>query len=130
MDYSEFLEKKRIIDKATGLSSVPDLNPMLFDFQRDIVQWALKRGRAAIFADCGMGKTAMQLEWARHIPGNVLIVAPLAVSAQTIREAEKFHEEKIIYSADGSVPSRISITNYERMEHFNPDNYTGIVLDE
>lgn len=130
MNYDEFLAKKKIIDSPTGLKSIPTLNPMLFDFQRDIVSWALKRGRAAIFADCGMGKTPMQLEWARNIPGNVLIVAPLAVSAQTIREAQKFHEETIEYSPDGSVKTRVTITNYERMEHFNPADWNGIVLDE
>lgn len=130
MTYQEFLDKKKILDSPTGLDEIPDLNPMLFDFQRDIVRWALKRGRAAVFADCGMGKTPIQLEWARHVPGNVLIVAPLAVSAQTIREGEKFHEEKIKYSPDGSVKSRITITNYERIEHFNPEDYNGIVLDE
>ena len=101
MNYQEFLTQKKIVDKPTGLSVIPELNPMLFDFQRDIVRWALKRGRAAILADCGMGKTPMQLEWARHIPGRVLIVAPLAVSAQTIREAEKFHEEAIEFSPNG-----------------------------
>jgi DNA modification methylase len=103
---------------------------MLFDFQHDIVTWALRRGRACIFADCGMGKTPMQLEWAHHVPGNVLIVAPLAVSSQTIREAEKFHEEPMAYSEHGEIPTRVSITNYERLEHFDPANYTGIVLDE
>lgn len=130
MEYSEFLKHKKIQDIPTGLANVPELNPMLFDFQRDIVKWALKRGRAAIFADCGMGKTPMQLEWARHIPGRVLIVAPLAVSAQTIREAEKFHEDKITYSPDGRLESSIVITNYERIEHFDPSMFTGIVLDE
>lgn len=130
MEYSEFLKHKKIQDIPTGLANVPELNQMLFDFQRDIVKWALKRGRAAIFADCGMGKTPMQLEWARHIPGRVLIVAPLAVSAQTIREAEKFHEDKITYSPDGRLESRIVITNYERIEHFDPSMFTGIVLDE
>lgn len=130
VEYSEFLANKKIIDKATGLSNIPELNPMLFDFQRDIVRWSLKRGRAAIFADCGMGKTPMQLEWAKHIPGRVLIVAPLAVSSQTIREAEKFHEEPIEYSPDGSLPSRIVITNYERIDKFDPEMFTGIVLDE
>jgi superfamily II DNA or RNA helicase len=130
MDYSDFIKSKKITDIPTGLSTIPDINPMLFDFQRDIVKWALKRGRAAIFADCGMGKTAMQLEWARHIPGNVLIVAPLAVSAQTIREAEKFHEEDITYSPDGSIGSRIVITNYERIERFDSSMFSGIVLDE
>ena len=130
MLYSDFLAKKKIIDSPTGLPEVPELNPMLFNFQHDIVSWALRRGRAAIFADCGMGKTPMQLEWARHIPGQVLIIAPLAVSAQTIREAEKFHEDPILYSENGTVKSRVTITNYERMEHFNPKDFTGIVLDE
>jgi superfamily II DNA or RNA helicase len=129
-EYEDFLARKRITDIPTGLEVVPELNPMLFNFQSDIVRWALKRGRAAIFADCGMGKTPMQLEWARHIPGRVLIVAPLAVSAQTIREAEKFHEEKLEYSADGSGDSRVLITNYERLDHFSADDFTGIVLDE
>ena len=130
MDYYEFLKHKAIDDAPSGLVDVPDLNPMLFDFQHDIVSWALRRGRACIFADCGMGKTPMQLEWARHIPGNVLIVAPLAVASQTIREAVKFHEEPMQYSEHGEVPTRVSITNYERLEHFDPANYTGIVLDE
>lgn len=131
MEYSEFLAKKKMVDSPTGLKSVPELNPMLFDFQRDIVKWALKRGRAAIFADCGMGKTAMQLEWARHVPGGVLIVAPLAVAEQTIREAVKFHEEEIFYSHDGCTDGhRVVITNYERLHNFDPGCFNGIVLDE
>lgn len=90
MDYAQFLQRKAIVDAPTGLETVPALNPALFDFQRDIVTWALRRGRAAIFADCGLGKTPMQLEWAKHIPGDVLILAPLAVSSQTVREGDKF----------------------------------------
>jgi superfamily II DNA or RNA helicase len=129
-DYRAFLAQKTIDDVPTGIENIPDLNPMLFDFQSDIVRWALRRGRACIFADCGMGKTPMQLEWARHVPGNVLIVAPLAVASQTIREAEKFHEDQIAYVQHGEIPTRITITNYERLEQFDPDNYTGIVLDE
>lgn len=82
--YAEFLREKTLTDQPTGLAIVPALNDRLFDFQRDIVAWALRRGRAAIFADCGMGKTLMQLEWARHLPGRVLILAPLAVSTQTV----------------------------------------------
>ena len=100
-DYAQFLARKAIIDPATGLAEIPTLNPMLFDFQHDIVNWALRRGRAAIFADCGLGKTPMQLEWARHVPGDVLILAPLAVSAQTVREGEKFgvrgHRKRRLY---------------------------------
>ncbi len=130
MDYSEFLENKKMVDVPTGLSEIPELNPMLFDFQKDIVRWALKRGRACIFADCGMGKTGMQIEWAKHIPGKVLIVAPLAVADQTIREGEKFGVNGIQYSADGESYDGITITNYERLEKFNPDDFTGIVLDE
>ena len=68
MQYNEFLRDKSVTAPVTGLQCVPDLNTSLFPFQSDIVSWALRRGRAAIFADCGMGKTLMQLEWARHIP--------------------------------------------------------------
>ncbi len=130
MNYQEFLASKKVLDVPTGLRDVPELNPMLFPFQHDIVSWALKRGRACIFADCGMGKTGMQLEWARHVPGDVLIFAPLAVSEQTIREAEKFGIPGIEYSGDGLKRGKITITNYERMEKFNPSDYSGIVLDE
>ena len=80
MDYPEFLKQKKRTDSPSGMDDIPALNPMLFDFQRDITNWALRRGRAAIFADCGLGKTPMQLEWAKHVPGPVLIVAPLAVA--------------------------------------------------
>ena len=130
MKYQDFLASKRIIDVSTGLDSAVDINPMLFAFQKDITRWALRRGRACVFADCGLGKTPIQLEWARHVPGKVLILAPLAVSEQTIREGHKFGVENIKYSLDGSVESRITITNYERLERFDPDDFTGVVLDE
>ena len=129
MTYADFLGDKHSSDPVTGLDDVPELNGMLFDFQSDIVSWALRRGRAAIFADCGLGKTAMQLEWARHVPGNVLVVAPLAVSQQTIREGDKFGIE-VNHSKDGTVTGKITITNYERLHHFNPADFSGIVLDE
>lgn len=78
--YEMFLKHKQILLETSGISIESNsLNPKLFDFQKDIVAWALRKGRAAIFADCGMGKTAMQLEWANHVPGKVLILAPLAV---------------------------------------------------
>jgi superfamily II DNA or RNA helicase len=130
VSYSEFLQSKAITDPATGLPVVPKLNDQLFDFQRDIVSWALRRGRAAIFADCGMGKTAMQLEWAKHIPGRVLILAPLAVAAQTVREGEKFGIDVIQAREGGQHLGKITITNYEMLEHFDPSMFTGIVLDE
>lgn len=100
-----------------------ELSPMLFPFQSDIVKWALRRGRAAIFADCGMGKTAMQLEWAKHIPGRVLIAAPLAVSTQTVREGVKFGVD-VAYGVEDT-GQRIIMTNYERLEKFDYLSSTG-----
>lgn len=91
-DYATFLESKQIIDRPTGIAKPPELSSSLFDFQSVITTWALKRGRAAIFADCGLGKTLMQLEWARvvseHTDKPVLILAPLAEPAQLSLFAE------------------------------------------
>jgi superfamily II DNA or RNA helicase len=106
---------------------------MLFEYQRDIVRWALIRGRACIWADCGLGKTPMQLEWASHVPGRVLLFAPLAVSQQTIREGAKFGHS-VAYArcqsdADAML-EKLIITNYEMIEHFEADKWGGIVLDE
>ena len=130
MKYEEFIAKKTLIDKPSGLTVIPELNPMLFQFQRDIVTWALRRGRAALFADCGMGKTPMQLEWAKHIDGKVLILAPLAVAQQTVREADKFGVPDVSYHRKSGNTGHITITNYEMLEHFNLDDFTGVVLDE
>ena len=127
-DYQSFIESKRVADAPSGLTEIGDLNPMLFDFQRDIVRWALRRGRAAIFADCGLGKTPKQLEWASHIPGRVIVVAPLAVGKQTEREGAKFGIECRYTRKDEG--DRITITNYEMIDRFNPQDFTGIVLDE
>jgi hypothetical protein len=126
--YQQFLESKRVEDAPTGLEVIPPLGDHLYPFQRDIVSWALRRGRAAIFADCGMGKTAMQLEWARHIPGRVLIVAPLAVAQQTEREGDKFGVG-VEYAREDTSFARI-VTNYDMLHKFNPDNFAGIILDE
>jgi hypothetical protein len=131
VSYADFIAAKAVHDPATGLGEIPNLNPALFPFQADIVRWALRRGRAAIFADCGMGKTPMQLEWARHIPGRVLILAPLAVSAQTVREAAKFHIDDVEYARSGEkTTARIVVTNYEMLPHFDVSDFAGIVLDE
>lgn len=126
--YQDFIKGKAIITVPTGLQNPAEPPAMLFPFQRDIVKWALRRGRAAVFADCGMGKTPMQLAWAAQIPGKVLILAPLAVAPQTVREGKKFGIE-VVYSRT-PVDAQITITNYEMLEHFNPADYTGIVLDE
>jgi len=130
MTYKDFIAGKRIIDRPSGLEEIPPLNPQLFDFQRDIVSWALRRGRAAIFADCGMGKTPMQLEWARHIPGRVLIVTPLAVASQTCREAEKFGIDGVKYLRADDHKTQIVVTNYEMIDRFCPFDFEGVVLDE
>jgi len=129
MEYSTFLKNKKNINVDTGIKA-DELNPMLFDFQHDITKWALKRGRAAIFADCGLGKTPMQLEWANKVPGNILILAPLAVSEQTVREGDKFNIEVKYCRSQEQVNSKITITNYEMLHKFYPKEFNGIVLDE
>jgi superfamily II DNA or RNA helicase len=131
LDYEQFIKSKTIHLANAGLSEIPELNPMLFDFQRDIVVWALRKGRAALFCDCGLGKTPMQLEWAKHIPGRVLILAPLAVAQQTVREGKKFGIEVRYHPGRLTTDcAKIHITNYEMLEHFEPREYDGIVLDE
>jgi hypothetical protein len=104
-----------------------------FDFQQYLIDWACRKGRSAVFADCGLGKTPIQLAWAenvvRHTNGRVLIMTPLAVSAQTQREADKFGVEAKV-SRDGSLPARIVITNYERLHYFDSSDFVGAVCDE
>jgi superfamily II DNA or RNA helicase len=135
MEYLEFLKNKRFVLESSGFDiDKSKLNPMLYDFQKDIVRWALKKGRACIFADCGLGKTPMQLSWAyqvhKHTGGKVLILAPLAVSEQTKREAEKFGYTVKIVSEQNECIDSINITNYEKMDHFVANEFSGIVLDE
>lgn len=134
-DYYQFLEKKKIQIRTSGFDIETDeLNPKLFDFQKDIVRWALRKGKACIFADCGLGKTAMQLEWAHQVHintfGDVLIVAPLAVAEQTKREGEKFDIPVTICRAQTDVRPGINITNYEMLQHFDASKFIGVVLDE
>lgn len=134
-NYLEFLKRKTTAHIEAGFDvSAKEVNPQLFPFQRDIVRWALKRGRAAVFADCGMGKTPMQLEWARHVceqtKGNVLILAPLAVSQQTVREGEKFGVKVTPCAGQDDVQPGINITNYEKLHHFDASDFSGVVLDE
>jgi superfamily II DNA or RNA helicase len=127
--YHEYIESKRIAFNPESIVRESPLNDALFDFQKKIVTWALARGRAAIFADCGLGKTLMQLEWASHVPGDVLILTPLAVARQTEQEAIKFGIDASI-SRDGTKTSQITITNYEQLHKFNIGSFKGIVLDE
>ena len=128
--YQEFLKRKQVSDTATGLQHVPALNPMLFSHQADMVKWALRRGRAALFADCGLGKTPMQLEWADKQPHDCLIVAPLAVAHQFVREASKFGIDVAYAKNQSQVSKRITITNYERLEGFHIEQFGAVSLDE
>lgn len=132
-NYHEFLETKRHSENNYGFD-VDNINPMLYDFQTEIVRWALRKGRAAIFADCGLGKTPMQLEWAQKIVERenkpVLILAPLAVSLQTKREGKKFNIDVNVCRSQKDIINGINITNYEILEKFDPGCFVGIVLDE
>jgi DNA modification methylase/superfamily II DNA or RNA helicase len=127
--YKQFIESKQVFLEDSGLKKIPKLNSMLYDFQRDIVAWALRKGRAALFCDCGLGKTPMQLEWAKHVPGPVLILAPLAVAQQTVREGNKFGID-VRYERSLSELFDETVTNYEMLERFPADKYAGVVLDE
>ncbi len=127
-DYRSFLDSKTTATPCSGVSPGP-IHDKLYDFQRAIVRWAVKRGRAAIFADCGLGKTFMQIEWARQVSDRSLIVAPLGVTRQTIDEGRKIGTA-IRYVTEPSKESGIEITNYERLPRFVDAGYDAIVLDE
>ena len=133
MDYKDFLDRKRVVFGAHGFEP-RGLNPALFPFQRDIVRWACRKGRAAIFADCGLGKTLMQLEWAREVAGEtggrVLILAPLAVAKQTQQEGARFGIQVTVCGSQDDVQGGVNVTNYEKLHRFDPESFAGIVLDE
>ena len=131
--YYEFLKQKETVVADSGFDP-EELNANLFDFQRDIVAWALRKGKAALFEDTGLGKTIQQLSWAdavaKHENGSVLILAPLAVGKQTAKEADKFGIQAKLCESDADVENGINITNYEKLHKFNTDRFCGIVLDE
>lgn len=136
MNYQEFLKTKELQTIQAGFDVPAEwLSDKLFDFQRDIVKWALKKGKCAILTGCGTGKSFMLLEWAHcvheYTGGNVLILSPLSVVRQTAHESEKFDicDVHICRSQD-DVRDGINITNYEMIEHFNADEFVGVVLDE
>ena len=132
MSYADFVLRKTQLGDADGMepSFVPD---GLFPFQRHLVEWALRRGRAAVWADCGLGKTYVELVWARNVADftgrPVLILAPLAVAPQTVREGEKFGVA-CARSTDGKIPHDVVVSNYERLHLFDPDAFGGVVCDE
>ncbi len=132
IDYETFLNKKKDYGSNEGFEPlfIPDF---LFDFQQSLAGWSIHKGRSAIFADCGMGKTPMQLVWAENIVRKtnkpVLILTPLAVTSQTLAEAEKFGIEAH-RAVSGINQKTIQVINYEQLHHFQSDNYSGIVCDE
>lgn len=132
--YAEFLESKTRLDPPTGLTEIPDLSDLLFPFQHDIVTWALRRGRAAIFAQTGLGKSFMELSWGKAIHestgGDVLLLAPLAVAGQMVREAEKFGLPARQCATQADVGPGVNVTNYAKLHHFDLSAFTGVILDE
>lgn len=134
MNYETFLASKSLDVPAVGFEPTTFTAP-LFDFQRDLVTVACRRGRFCIWSDCGTGKSPMQLEWAAQVcdetGGRVLILAPLAVSHQTVREAQKFGITGVAFAArPGETDARIVVTNYQKLQHFDPSEYVGVVCDE
>ncbi len=131
-NYAAFVSNKMHLTGDHGFAPT-FIHPQAYDFQTFLVEWALRQGRAAIFADCGLGKTLMQLCWAhnvvRHTNTPVLILSPLSVSLQTVSEADKFGFE-CKRSILGQITSDIVTANYERLEHFDPDKFSGVVCDE
>ena len=135
MIYNDFINNKTSVIKPSGFEiSISELNNKLFDYQKDIVRWALAKGKAAIFADCGLGKTPIQLEWANQIikkyGGKVLILAPLAVANQTKTEGIKFDIDVNICESQDDVKEGINITNYEKLSKFISKDFIGVILDE
>lgn len=134
--YRNFLRAKQRKLVPLGFDPPNDINAALFPWQADIVRWAIKRGRAALFEDCGLGKTLQQLEWARcvfdHTGSPVVIHCPLGVRHQTLREAKRFNIAApiAIINGDSEVIDGINLINYEKMAHLNPSKFAGVVLDE
>lgn len=130
-DYAAFLASKQRRVADFGQPVEPDaVHSSLFDFQRDITRWALRKGRAAIFADTGLGKTRMQVEWARLTGERAIIFAPLAVAQQTVREAAVLGVDVAYARHQGEVTGAITISNYERLDRFDHGTFGAVVLDE
>lgn len=133
-EYQEFLSKKAVQHTPCGLEQIPELHPDLFPHQADVLRWALRLGKAAAFLGTGLGKTLLEVEWARIVSAHtglpVLILAPLAVAKQTVREAAKFGLEAKYCRTQGDIVQGVNVTNYERMDSFVPGAFAGIVLDE
>lgn len=130
LDYRDFLASKQLFYRSTG-KTPKKLNPILFPFQAELTRWAVKKGRCAIFADTGLGKTFMQLEWAKQMDCRTLIIAPLSVARQTVREGEKLSiTVRYVRAQEEIDATQISITNYEMLDSFDAKSFDAVVLDE
>lgn len=133
MDYDDFLKNKLQVEFYDGfeLLSIPDI---AFDFQKFLLEWSIKKGRSAIFADCGLGKSLIELSFADNIVKktnkNFLFLTPLAVGIQMEKEAEKFHIENVKRTRDGKIKDKITIINYEQLHLYDPNDFIGVVCDE
>lgn len=133
IEYQKFIESKKHLSINYGIE-LNCLADAMFDFQKHVAEYAIKKGRCAVFLDTGLGKTIIQLtiakNYVQHTNKPVLIITPLAVAFQFIKEAEKFGIDDISYSKDGSYKTKIVICNYERLEHFNSNDFDCVLLDE
>lgn len=132
-NYNDFVTRKLAITPPAGLSDVPSLTASLFPHQRDLVTWSLRRGRSAIFADTGLGKTRMWGEWARCVPARVIALTPLAVAQQSLDEIASMgfgHLARACRDQSDAGDAKIVITNYERLHLFDPAAFGAVVLDE
>ena len=131
LDYKSFLATKARQQANMGIDIPQDaLTPMLFPFQKSLVQWALRKGRAALWADCGLGKSFMQLEWANRLNVPCLIIAPLGVTGQTVKEAAKLGLTLQYARSQSEAKERLVITNYEMVDRFDPAQFGAVALDE
>lgn len=135
MEYTEFLKNKQVRTLPTGIQVAESvLNPNAFDWQRHCISWALNRGKAALFEDCGLGKTLQQLIWAdeiqRAVSKPVIILSPLAVAAQTKAEGIKFGMNVNVCENQADIKNGINITNYEKLDKFDTSVFGAVVLDE
>ena len=131
MSYETFLESKALTVDSRGVEvPVTDIHEYLFPFQRQLVTWALRKGRSALFADTGLGKTLMQLEWARRLDVPTLIVAPLAVAQQTVAEGVLLGLDVQYVRRPTEIAQQVVITNYELISHFDMAQFGAVVLDE
>lgn len=129
--YEDFVAAKRSSLHFEGIEN-PDLRDCLFPFQGDLVRWALRRGRAAVFAGTGLGKSLMELSWSSEVSkrGRVLGLAPLAVAEQLVQEGEKFGIPAVYARRGSDCSAPITVTNYELLSHFDPDDFVGVFIDE